>query len=116
MARACAHGAIHHDAARKQKACARRGREHVAQLRTHGVCAACVECMRLERFAVRRKGGVKAEGVCLRRREGLCYKGAEERNNVATATAATATAASATPAAAAAREGCTCKCGGGEDK
>jgi hypothetical protein len=53
--------------------------------------------VRLERFAVRRKGGVKAEGVCLRRREGLFYKGAEERNNVATATAA------------AAREGCTCK-------
>jgi hypothetical protein len=43
---------------------------------------------------------VKAEGVCLRRREGLFYNGAEERNNVATATAATA---------AAAREGCTCK-------
>ena len=66
--------------------------------------------MRLECFAVRRKGGVKAEGVCLRRREGLCYKGAEERNNVATATAT----ATATPAAAA-REGCTCKCvcGGG---
>jgi hypothetical protein len=60
--------------------------------------------VRLERFAVRRKGGVKAKGMCLRGREGLCYKGAEERNNVAAATA-TATAA-ATPAAAA-REGCT---------
>ena len=49
---------------------------------------------------------MKAEGECLRGREGLCYKGAEERNNVATATA------TATPAAAAAREGCTCKWGG----
>ena len=104
---------MHQNAAGKQKALARCGREHIAQLRAHGVCAVCVECMRPERCAVRIKGGVKAEGVCLRRREGLCYKGAEERNNVATATAATATAASATPAAAAAaREGCTCKWGG----
>jgi hypothetical protein len=44
---------------------------------------------------------VKAEGVCLRGREGLCYKGAEERNNVATAAAAAATGT-----AAAARGGC----------
>jgi hypothetical protein len=38
---------------------------------------------------------VKAEGECLRGREGLCYKGAEERKNVATATVATAAAAAA---------------------